>query len=72
MKIEEYRGKMLYESDGHGKAVKGQKATSSVQVRDYIRPGEYLLLKSISFKVGDTEARNRAIEKAKKYVDEDF
>ena len=72
MKIEDYKDKTIYESDGHGKAVKGVKITSSIQVRDYIRAGEYLLLKSISFKVGDSKARTSAIEKARAYIDEDF
>lgn len=70
-KIEDYRGKVIFESDGHGKASKGAKKSSSMQVRDNV-PGGYLLLKTVSFKVGDEIGRLNAILKCRRYIDEDF
>ena len=69
MKIEELNGMVIFESDGHGKAVKGTKKTSGIQVRQYISNG-YLFLANFSFPVNDKEARNRAIEKARIYIKE--
>lgn len=60
----------IWESEGHGKNVKGGKMTSSIQVREYIRHGEYLLLNSFGFKVGSFNERNAAVEKALKYAKE--
>lgn len=71
MKIEDYRDYTIFDSDGHGKATKGTKKTTSIQVRQYMQEG-YLLLKSISYPVGDLVKRKAAIEKARKYIDESF
>lgn len=64
----------IWESDGHGRSVGTpghySKKTTGIQVREYIRAGEYLLLKTINFPVGDTIKRNKAIEKAREYIKE--
>jgi len=68
--IENYKNFQLWESDRHGKDVKGTKLTSSIQIRDYrVREG-YLLVKQISFKLGNWENRLKAILKAKRLIDE--
>lgn len=71
MKVEDYRDKTIFDSDGHGKACKGDKKTTGMQVRDYIGSG-YLLLKTVNYKIGDIDARNNAIKKCRAYIDEDF
>ncbi len=68
MKIEELAGMQIWESDGHGKTVKGAKKTSSIQVREYIGPSGYLLLKTINYPIGNKEKRNAAIQKARDYI----
>ena len=67
MKIESLNGMVIWESDGHGKAVKGQKQTTGIQVREYVGEG-YLLLKTFNFPVHDKDKRNKAIEKARDYI----
>lgn len=67
MKIESLNGFQIWESDGHGKAVKGQKSTTGIQVREYIETG-YLLLKTINFPVGNKIKREAAIQKARAYI----
>lgn len=69
MKIETLNGFVIYESDGHGKATKGNKKTTGIQVRQYLNQG-YLLLANFSYPVGDTAKRNAAIEKARNYINE--
>jgi len=69
MKIENLNGMVIFESDGHGKACKGDKKTSGIQVRQYIGNG-YLLLANFGFPINDKEAKNKAIEKARIYIKE--
>lgn len=73
MFIEKYGGYELHKSTRHGKAVKGTKITSSVQIRDYdsgLTSGEdYLLVKQIPYKVGVLGAYQSAIKKAKDFID---
>lgn len=59
----------IHSSEGHGKATKGDKKTSSIQVRQPMRNG-YLLLNTVSFPVDDKEKMKLAIEKSRKYIDE--
>lgn len=59
----------IEESTRHGKAVKGQKKTSSIQIQQPFGEG-YLLRKTISFPAHDCEKRKEAIEKAKKLIDD--
>jgi hypothetical protein len=67
-----YNGFELHESSGHGKAGKGLKARSSIQVRDYrsTAAGSYLLRKQITFRLDDPNGRNQAIQKAKNFVND--
>ena len=67
MRIESLNGFQIWESDGHGKACKGQKATTGIQVREYIGTG-YLLLKTINFPIGNKVKREVAIKKAREYI----
>ena len=67
MKVESLNGFQIWESDGHGKACKGQKRTTGIQVREYIGTG-YLLLHTINFPMGDENKRKTAIQKAREYI----
>ena len=67
MKIKELNGLVIWESDGHGKAVKGTKKTSSIQVRQYMSNG-YMLLKQKTFPVDDTAKRDKAIYKCEMFI----
>lgn len=59
----------VVESQRHGKATKGNKKTSSWQVRDYCLTGtDYLLLKQVTFKRGSIEAKNSAYMKALEFA----
>lgn len=62
----------IAESTGHGKAVRGTKKTSTIQVRNYGQwgDGSYLLEKEFRFTVGDEESRAKAVEKAEEYVND--
>jgi hypothetical protein len=64
LQIEDY---VIYDSDGHGKASKGAKKTTGMQVRQPIGDG-YLLLKTVNYPVGDLVKRTMAIEKCKEYI----
>ena len=58
----------IRESTGHGKAVKGTKKTSTIQVREEYGGGAYMLVKQFRFKVGDRASRAKALEKAECFV----
>lgn len=57
-------------STGHGKACKGNKRTSTIQVREILDEKNYLLLKQFRYTVGDQESRSKALKKAQDYVEE--
>lgn len=58
---------IIYESDGHGKSTRGNKKTSTIQVRK--KEGEgYLLMKQYSFSVFDFIKKRAAIKKATEYA----
>lgn len=67
MKIQSLNGMVIFESDGHGKACNGAKKTTGIQVRQYMVEG-YLLLNTFNYPIGDNDKRNKAIEKARKYI----
>lgn len=56
-------------SQGHGKAVKGTKKTSTIQVIEPLEKG-YLLRKQFRYIVGDTVSKTKALAKAIKYINE--
>jgi hypothetical protein len=61
----------IWESDRHGKAVKGKKKTSSIQVRGIGGvSGGYLLFKQYSFSINDPVKKELAIQKAEKFANE--
>ncbi|GGA92650.1 hypothetical protein [Puia dinghuensis] len=60
----------VYESNGKGKAGNAPSETKSIQVRLYDGPDAYLLRKSFSYTIADPLARNKALEKARKYCQE--
>lgn len=66
--MEEYRGYIIADSRGHGKAVKGAKKVTTIQVREPLKEG-YLLKAQIRYKVGDIVGRVKAVEYAKAFVD---
>lgn len=68
----EYKGYLIEESHRHGKCVKGEKKTSSIQVNLPFGNGSYLNRKNFSFPVDDLIKREKAIEKAKKFIDEEI
>lgn len=59
-----YYGFHIVESTGHGKRVKGEKETNSIQVRKWLDPDSYLLKKSFSYPVADAEKKDKAVQKA--------
>jgi hypothetical protein len=67
----DYKGYIIAQSKGHGKSVKGTKETASIQVQDYnaVTVG-FLILKHFSFKVNNKDREEKAIEKAKKFIDD--
>lgn len=67
----EYKGYHIMESgDRGGKAGRGRGKTRSVQVREPLRPGEYLLKKQFSYPVDSFMKYLAATEKAKKFIDQ--
>jgi hypothetical protein len=65
-----YKGYMICESSRHGKCTSGNKKSSSIQVRHYAGVGSgYMLLKQLSFPVGDFKKRLTAWHKAKLFID---
>lgn len=73
-----YKGYQINESKGHGKTVRGGKRTSTIRVEDhgkskYVTPGkDFLLIKQFRFTVGSKISRDRAIQKAKEYIDKEL
>ena len=65
----EYKVVKIQESKGHGKAGKGLKKTSTIQVVEVLNEG-FLLMKQFRFKVEDSASRLRAEEYAEEYVKE--
>lgn len=61
---------VLYESNGQGKAGNAHNETKSIQVREYHDEDAYQLKKSFSYTVDDPTAKEKALEKAKKYCQE--
>lgn len=66
---------LIVESSRHGKAVKGTKKTSTIQVREYTymkgsdKPSGYFLKGQFRFTVGDMASKAAAEAKAKKYAE---
>ncbi len=66
----DYKGYVIRQADSAGgKAGRGHNKTSTIQVREPM-PDGYLLKKSFRWRVADRNSLNKAIEKAKKYVDD--
>lgn len=71
MFISTYKGFSIAESTRHGKAVKGNKKMTTIQVRDHSGCEDgYFLIKQIKYPYGDLLKRTKAIEDAKKFIDE--
>jgi len=64
-----YRGFQINESQGHGKTGKGLKKTATIRVEDHSIKSGYLIKKQFRFKVGHTESRMRARQKAFLWVE---
>lgn len=65
-----YKGYEIWSSVGGGKAGKGHNVTATIQVREWLQPPNYLLKKQIRYKVNDHQSMLKAIDKAKKFIDE--
>lgn len=69
MKIDEINGFVIWESDGWGKAVKGTKKTTTIQVRRFLpASGGYMQLAQFQYLIGNFEKREAAIQKARDYI----
>lgn len=68
--IREYGGYHIVESTGHGKTVKGDKKTSSIQVRTKPTEHGYFLKAEVRFTVDKFMAKEKAIARAKRHIDE--
>jgi hypothetical protein len=64
-----YRGYLIMESSGGGKAGKGRNRTASIQVSEPA-PHGCLVKKHFRYNVGDGESKGKAIEKAYSYIDD--
>jgi len=68
-----YRGYVISESnDRGGKAGRGRNLTKTIQVQDHgpnSPVGGYLLLKSIRYRLYEAGAKEKAIAKAKAFID---
>lgn len=63
-----YKGLQIGESKGHGKAVKGTKETSTIQVK-LIRGNSVLLVHQVRYKMDCPPCIDQAVVKAKAWVD---
>lgn len=70
MKIETIGDYQIWESDGHGKNVKGNKKTTGIQVREYISTGGYFIKKTFNFIINNREKRAAAIFKARLFINQ--
>lgn len=68
MKIEQSGIYEIHDSERHGKACKGHKLTTSIQVREPFGEDGYLLKRSFSYPVGDKVKREAAIDKARDHI----
>lgn len=57
----------LYEPNTGGKAGRGRNVSSTIQVRKQI-PNGYLVVQQYRYVVGAEGSRERAVEKAEKYI----
>lgn len=59
----------IAESNSHGgKAGYGRNKTATIQVREPIRPGEYLLKAQFRYTVGDLKSHRKAHKQAEKWI----
>jgi hypothetical protein len=66
----QYKGYVIADaSKSGGKAGRGKNSTSTIQVRDPLSTGGYLLHHHFRYKVDSTESRERAVAKAHSWVD---
>jgi hypothetical protein len=66
----EYRGYVIRDTGDHGgKAGHGRNKTASIQVREQLPGGGYLLLFASVYNVGDLEDLKCSVQKAKEFVD---
>jgi hypothetical protein len=65
-----YKGYDIVLSSGGGKAGKGFNKTATVQVHEPFNAESYLLRKQIRYTVGDRASLEKAMQKARTFVDE--
>lgn len=65
-----YGGYEIAQSNGRGgKAGKGRNKTATIQVRESVRPGEYLLKAQFRYTVGNSQSQSNAHAKARAWID---
>lgn len=64
-----YKGYIIAESRGHGKALKGAKRTATIQIREPVNEDIFLIKKIVRFRAGDQDQKEKAIARAKQYVE---
>lgn len=67
----EYKGYRIGQSVGHGKNVSGNKKTATMRVIEDLGTG-FMIRKQFSFLMGNNEARQKAIYKCKKWIDDNL
>lgn len=65
-----YKGYEICTSCGGGKAGRGCNKTATVQVREPFNADTYLLLKQIRYTVADPASLQKAVHKARAFVDD--
>jgi hypothetical protein len=65
-----YKGYDICLSKGGGKAGKGFNKTGTVQVHEPFNSESYLLKKQIRYSVGDPTSLDKAMQKARAFVDD--
>lgn len=63
-----YKGYIINESSGGGKAGRGRNKTATIRVIENV--GVWIIKKQFRFTVIDILGRSKAIDKAKKFIDE--
>ena len=64
-----YKGFWLFFTQSGGKAGKGRNVTASIQVREKMGI-RYLVKKSFRYTVNDTASKQRAVDKAKEFINQ--
>jgi hypothetical protein len=65
-----YKGFKIVQSNSRGgKAGRGCNKTATIQVHEDFNATSYLMIKQITFTVGNEESRQKAVQKARDFID---